>query len=276
MLVLLSLFVVAGVLAVVVTNSVRSSTHTTGSNAKLPATVVIENGTAVTYFPPPAGVTDTRPSARATVTSTSTAIVTLTATLQERSLYSAPKFITLQEELGIPAEELAQLTPSLSEHRSYRPDETPDLGVTDESRQLAKQYVAAINEIRVRQGLPDLIWDDDLAARAEGHATTRLWYFLFDGGYRVSGPRSEAIDGYFGVGFNPRYSTIGMSSHAMPTSILTDASDQAALMDSLTGDDGQALYGAAALPVTRIGVGISMAKNGDAPIPHGWLTILFQ
>lgn len=242
-------------------------------------TEVVINGTAVAQFPPPPGVKDTRPSDTAApveIRVEATTIVTMTDTLQERPPDTTPSSITLQKELDIPAAELAVLKPELSEHRIYASGEEPKIGVTDETRAIAKRYLAAFNAIRAKHGLPALTWDNDLAQRAEGHASTRLWYFILDGGRQVSGPRDQQIDAYYGVGFIPRYPMIGMSSHGMPTTLLVDGSDEAAIIQSLTDADGNSLYGAGSLPVSRLGVGIALAQNGEAPIPHGWLTILSQ
>jgi hypothetical protein len=69
---------------------------------------------------------------------------------------------------------------------------------------------------------------------------------------------------------------MGLSSHGLPTSLLVGASDEAAILATLTDESGAALYGAGSLPVTRVGIGIALAQNGAAPVPHGWLTVLFQ
>lgn len=273
----LAAVVVALAFAVLLSPLLSSLSETGAADATpgIPATQVVINGTATTQFPAPAGVDDRR-VATATATPPETTIVTLTDTVQPRAPYTPPASITLEQELGIPGDELAALTPELSEHRVYQKGEQPEVEVSEESQVLAQRYVAALNTIRERNGLPALQWDTDLAQRAEGHATTQLWYFLMDGGRQVSGPRAVAIDAYFGIGFTPRYAPIGASSHLMPTSILEGAQDQQALIESLTDQDGAALYGAAVLPVTRVGVGIALAHNGSAAIQHGWLTILTQ
>ncbi len=257
----------------------RTSSAVRKVNVALPETTeVMISGTAVAQFPPPPGAADARPPVGTPTepSSTTTTIVTLTDTLQERAPYTPPGSITLQQELEIPVAELAALRPELSEHRTYGHGEEPKIGVTDETRAIAMRYLAAFNAVRAKQGLPALHWDTDLARRAEGHAATRLWYFILDGGRQVSGPREHQIDAYYGTGYNPRYATIGLSSHGMPTTLLVDASDEAAIIKSLTDSDGNSLYGAGSLPATRLGVGIAVAQNGEAAIPHGWLTILFQ
>lgn len=244
-------------------------------DAQLPlTTTVVVGGTPVAQLPPP-DVPARQPASRLDI-SAATTVVTITETLRERPPYIPPQSPSLAHELRIPAAAVAGLRPELSEHRVYAAGEQPVVGPTAQSRELAQRYLAALNAVRAQQNLAALRWDPDLALRAEGHATTRLWYFLVDGGQRVSGPRAAQIDAYFGAGRTPRYATIGLSSHGLPTTLLVDASDEAAIARTLTGADGRSLYGAGSLPVARVGVGIALAQNGGAPVPHGWLTILFQ
>lgn len=270
LLALLGCLCLLGLSGVLLTLQPTSSASVTPLGDGLPATVVSAHGTPVTYFPPPPHVTPL------VVPTTAVEPAVITETQHPRAPYTPPQHPSLQVELSIPISEIAQLKPEWSEHRVYQPGEAVLVGATDDSRALARLYLDAVNQLRQEQNLPPLRWDADLAARAEGYASTQLYYYLLDGGRRVSGPREEAIARYFGLQRDD-VPPIWFDAHPMPTKLLTTAPDTDAILESLRGSGtGPAPYGAAHLPVTRLGVGIALAQNGKALIPHGWLVMLFQ
>ncbi|GIV97000.1 MAG: hypothetical protein KatS3mg057_1657 [Herpetosiphonaceae bacterium] len=188
----------------------------------------------------------------------------------DRAPYTPPLSPSLEVELEIPREELAKLPGS--DPLVLPPHTSAVVTVTTDSETLSQLYFQAINRVRKDQGLAPLAWDSDLAARAQGYAATRLWYWAMDEQGTVWKSRDTQIRHYFGIQ-HPAYASIGVSSRLASTSLLETTPDAARVLEIVQG----AGYGATSDPGAKfVGVSVVMLTNATAEVPVGWLVIMYQ